>query len=261
MTASPVSGKTTPQLVRHAYAKPPLVEAVLEIRIKPLALNALGTLKQLAEQESARYPTLETIFTGGLEIEFEATGSKRPRVSGSSEEFGVSVTSADKSELVQLRRNGISYHKLPPYSKWEDGFAETRRIWSKFASALPIGSIVQIGVRYINRLSLPAPCTLESYLRTYPEVSRSLSQVISTYVMQLSLPQKDLGNTVLVTRQALVSPPTPDVACVVLDNDLVMREELDPQSNELWDRLQLLHERQIEIFEASITDETRRLIA
>jgi len=40
-----------------------------------------------------------------------------------------------------------------------------------------------------------------------------------------------------------------------------MREELDPQSNELWDRLQLLHERQIEIFEASITDETRRLIA
>ena len=77
--------------------------------------------------------------------------------------------------------------------------------------------------------------------------------------MQLNIPQDD--QSVLLLNQAMVNPPAPGVVSVVLDLDLIRAIAVPSEEDEIWDVFEKLHVRKNEIFEACITDETRRLIA
>lgn len=245
------------ELTRPQYKKPPLAEAVIELRCDMLPEAKLGALQDLRRALSTKYPKEEALTASQIQIEFTATGAKP--VGGSAEPLGVQITSADSSERVQLRRNGISFHKLPPYARWEDCRDEARGLWQHYVTAVEPGRVRQLGVRYINRFLVAAPFEIKDYLRTYPEVSSDLPQYLSGYVMQLSLPQPDMQGTTLVQRQAIVEPPAPNQAQVILDNDLVMRGDFDASGDEVWQALELLHRRQNHVFESCITDATREL--
>jgi len=245
---------------RRHYSKAPLVEAVLELRIDDLPSDEVDHLRTFKSKVSQKYTTEEIIMSGGVRVEFDATGSTPPRVEGSAEKLGFRFRTPDGTELVQVRRNGLSYHKLPPYSRWEACFEETRVLWREFLDLVQPSLVRQIGLRYVNHLNIPAPCDLKTYLRTFPEVSPDLSQYLSGYIMQLSLPQPDLAQTVLVLRQAFVGMSAPNFARIVLDNDLVCSKELVPSSEQVWELFALLHQRQNEVFEGCITDSTRELI-
>lgn len=263
MTASAAGGPRSgnESRSRRHYSQAPLVEAVLELRIDELPSDEVDRLHAFKSKVAQKYTTEEIIMSGGVRVEFDATGSAPPRVEGSAEKLGFRFRTPDGTELVQVRRNGLSYHKLPPYSRWEACFEETRALWREFLDLLQPPLVRQIGLRYVNHLHVPAPCDLKTYLRTFPEVSPDLSQYLSGYIMQLSLPQADLAQTVLVLRQAFVGLSAPNLARIVLDHDLVCSTDLVSSSEELWEVFALLHQRQNEVFEGCITDSTRELIA
>ena len=76
--------------------------------------------------------------------------------------------------------------------------------------------------------------------------------------MQLQLPFPQIRGTAIIN-QTIVPPAREGTVVVVLDIDLFREQEV-PQSEELiWEYFEQLHRTQNEIFEACITDETRRL--
>lgn len=246
--------------VRRHYSKPPIQEVVVELRIPQLQPQVVQQLKAFRDASANLFSTEEAVVSGEVEVHFDGTGAQLPEVKRSSQVFGYTYKTPDLAQLAQVRLNGMSYHKLPPYSRWEDVLDQARKLWNHYYAITRAPLITQIGLRYINRFNLPAPCDIESFLKTFPNISADLPQLISGYVMQLSMPQVDMANTVLVHRQALTSPQQPHQASIVVDNDLVTKQEFQSESEQPWEFLEVMHHRQNEIFEGSITDATRDLL-
>ncbi len=100
----------------------------------------------------------------------------------------------------------------------------------------------------------------KDYLLTVPEVSPKLPQGLSTFFMQLQIPQEDV-KSLLVLNQQLAPPPTtqPMTASVILDIDLFRVHELPQEEDALWKCFEQLHNKKNEVFEGCITDSTREL--
>src|SRR5438552_1891679 len=115
MTTTPAAPRDVlvGKVQRREYTKSPLTETVLEVRVDALPESSLDVLRRFGNAENERYPKIEDLYAGGIEVKFEATG-KLPVVEGASEQIGLMLRNADTTELVQLRCNGLSYHKLPP---------------------------------------------------------------------------------------------------------------------------------------------------
>ena len=81
---------------------------------------------------------------------------------------------------------------------------------------------------------------------------------ISGFFSQLQIPQPDIS-AMLVLHEAIVPPPTTEVVSILLDIDLFKSTNLPETDGEMWDLFDTLRIRKNEIFDACITDATKRL--
>jgi uncharacterized protein (TIGR04255 family) len=77
--------------------------------------------------------------------------------------------------------------------------------------------------------------------------------------MQLHILQEDLRG-MLILNQALVPPPHPNMASVLLDIDLFREVDVPANEDDLWTFFERLRQRKNEIFEACITEPMKELI-
>lgn len=242
---------------RRHYSKAPITEAVIDIRVRLPETARLSDLEAVQEPHRSDYPGKESrsLARGRFEV------GRQVSASASSEPIGFLFKSEDEKRIFQAQRDGFTMSRLAPYETWEPFREEARRLWTTYRVRLQPEAIVRLAVRYINRLDLPMPVgELKDYLRTVPEVSPELPQLLSGLFMQLTVPQDDLRGTLLLT-EALIEPSRPDVVSVVLDIDLFRTEELPSDDGGIWELFELLHDRKNDVFEACITERTRELIA
>ena len=122
--------------------------------------------------------------------------------------------------------------------------------------------MTRVAVRYINRLELPLPLKdFRDYLRTVPEVSPALPQGLSTFFMQLQIPQEEI-KALLILNQSLLPPSEPGQEqksiSLLLDIDLFRAQEL-PRMKMASGSTSRSSREEKSIFEGCITDLTREL--
>lgn len=241
--------------MRAPYSRSPLTEAVIDIQIAPdVALNILASIPRT---ELERYPQQETIHQLTAEIPTRATDLPPTTISVA---LGHRLTSADDKYLVQARINGLTLSRFAPYESWEPFRNEARRIWDIYLSTAKPQVVTRIAVRYINQLNIPLGSKIESYLQFYPEIPASLPQLVGEYVMRAQLPQLDIEGMLILT-EAVVPPSDPASASLVLDIDLFKEGTIPAEDGaQLWSEFEVLRDRKDVIFEACITEETRRMI-
>lgn len=242
------------QQSRH-YTKASITEAVIDLQVEVPSEVTLSTLKNLQRSIELEYPVCEDMvtFQGQFQVgpSLAATASQSP--------IGYRFSGSDRKQIFQARLDGFTFSRLAPYERWESFRDEARRLWGIYQVAISPKTVKRVAVRYINRLDLPLPLNdFKDYLRTVPEVSPDLPQGLSSYFMQLQIPQEDL-NGMLVLNEATL-PPTEDVVSVLLDIDLFCQVNLPSVENAQWDLLEKLRVRKNQVFEACITDNTRRLL-
>jgi uncharacterized protein (TIGR04255 family) len=179
---------------------------------------------------------------------------------------GFSFTNQNKQQVLQVRFDGFTFSTFAPYDRWETLRDEARRLWELYRSATGAQSVTRAAVRYINRIDIPHdPIELKDYLRTYPEIPVDLPNEgqIGSFFMQLQLWQGDL-DCMLIVNQTPAPPQDEGTTSIQLDFDLFREQFAEPwradEDEALWSFLEQLHHRKNEVFEASITDATRRLI-
>ena len=156
----------------------------------------------------------------------------------------------------------FTFSRLSPYERWDKFREEAKRLWDIYRSVFKPTMLRRLAVRYINRIDIPLKdrsVDLKHFLRTFPEVSPAMTQDITNCFMQLELPQDDLG-AVLQLTEAVIPPVKPDTLSVVLDIDLYREQDTPCDEKEIWEFFERLRTRKNEIFEACITDRTRKLI-
>ncbi len=241
---------------RKHYSRPPITEAVIDLRVELPDEVTLDTLKRLHLNVEADYPNRQEF----LIIQGQMTAGASVGATASQTQVGYGFSSRDQKMFFQARLDGFSFSRLAPYDCWEAFRDEAQRLWSIYRSATQPKAITRQAVRYINRLDIPLPIgDLKDYLRTVPEVSPDLSQGLSGYFMQLQIPQEDI-NGMLVLNEAIAPPLQPDVVSVILDIDLFRERNISDDEAGIWEFMEQLHARTDRIFEACITERTRELI-
>jgi uncharacterized protein (TIGR04255 family) len=241
------------------YTKASITEALIDLRVEFSSEVVLSSLKELQHNIESDYPIVEEmiiaegLFQAGSSV--TATTSQRP--------LGYRFSSSDSKRILQARLDGFTFSQLEPYSNWETLRDEARRLWTFYCSVTQTQTVQRVAVRYINRLDLPIDSSgsldFKNYLRTVPEISPNLPQGLSDYFMQLQIPQDDLQAS-LVLNEAIIPPVKPDTVSVLLDIDLFSTVDFPAASEATWDLLEKFRDRKNEVFEASITDSTRRLL-
>ena len=238
------------------YSKAPLTEAVLDIRVELPSEITLQDLKKVQEGEEDSYPRREEslLVVGHMSMGAQVSASAQQTPNG------YRFTSQDNRQIFQARTDGFTFSRLAPYETWESFQDEARRLWEVYRPIARPKNIKRLALRYINRLDLPLPLKdFKDYLRTIPEISPDMSQGLSGYFMQLQLPQPEL-EAMLHLNQTLIPPPGPNLVSVVLDFDLFCKDNVPNDDQDIWKRFEILRTRKNEIFEACITNKTRRLI-
>jgi uncharacterized protein (TIGR04255 family) len=233
------------------YSKSPIIEAIIAIDVQPSRKLDLTELEQCAADQRQAYPRKE-------EVRFSPVGLPDGRIWN--EQHGFAFATDDRTRIFQFSRVGFMMHELAPYRNWESFRDEAQRLWSVYRELTKPTQFVRLAVRYINRLDIPLPAAeLQNYLRTLPTISSDISQGLAGFLMQLNMPQPDIGCT-LVVNEVAVDSPHAGVISILLDIDLFRDTGLPENEEELWAFAEVMRDRKNQVFEACITDHMRELI-
>lgn len=240
------------------YSKAPITEAVIDIRIKESDSITFEKLSELGDLIKNDYPTSETLWGVQHILSF---GGDDPKIETASETTRSAFKYQDISEkrIVISSPTGLLFSQLAPYERWEPFSTEAKRIWNLYQSVVSPTAVTRLAVRFINRIDLPPGEDFSKFLRTYPEVSIDMSQELSTFFMQLELPQRDIDSKAVII-QTIVPSPRPNYVSIILDIDLFRDYDFGTDEAAIWEFFQKLRLRKDEIFEACITDLVREEI-
>ena len=240
---------------RRKYRKPPITEAVIDIRVRGDQAIPVTSLEQIGHLEKERYPTrLE-----GVQIvqEFEFEPSKEARKT-SRTPIGFIFKSPDEKQVFQAQVHGFVFSRLRPYDTWETFSREARRLWDEYRDIAKPTAVERLAVRYINRFDFPLPVkSLADYLTVTPEVPPLISRP-GNFLLRLVVPTPSLNATLIV--HTVQVPALNENVGIVLDLDLYQEATMPLDDETIWQRLAELHEHVEDVFEACITDPTRHLI-
>lgn len=241
-----------------AYARPPIVEAVIDFRLAEPIDNA--QIKKAEQRTKQHYPFAEADFHTNFHIDLEAGRIEQQNIP-----LGVRLSSADRTDICIYRSQNFLSSRLAPYPGWETFRARVSRDWDIFSKAVGRPSLNRIGVRFINRLDVPIPADgrvqVEEFLKVWPHLpDMGDSRRIDNYVMQLVRPLEERCSLIINTAPAAASP-IPNCASFVLDLDVSREAQLPRRTAELWVLLERVREMKNRVFEALITDKARELFS
>ncbi len=242
------------QINSFAYDVPPITEAIIEIRFnRALEKKELPKLlKKLASHydHQSELEHMDVSVDLGADTVRKTNTGKRYR-----------FASSDQTEVCILSDDRFLVSQLAPYCGWaefKERFARDFTIWNDCTS---YRQIVQIGVRYLNRIDLPVvngEVAHEEYLNVYPSLPPMI-ELVDHFATQAVVSFHDLGAS-LRLNCGLVKSPIADHLSILFDQDIVKDKELpNTDLDEVLTILEKIRIRKNEVFEASITDKSREL--
>ena len=160
-------GASARALTFPTLERPPILEAVLDIRFRARTELEVGELFALREVLSETFPTSEEMKQMGAKILFERTGARteteEPR------QIGVLFKSKDEKLIFQARVDGITLSRLAPYRSFDELEPLLRSCWGAYVRAARPEAATRIAVRYINRFEVPIDTNLTDWLTRPPQ--------------------------------------------------------------------------------------------
>lgn len=239
------------------YSRAPIVEAIFDIQVELPSSFDLTSLLKCQNKVKADYPKRKKAqqFTG----EFLFGDQDKVSTSASSEQVGYVFSSEDENQMFQVKPTGFTYNRLAPYPGWDAFFAEARRLWEEYRKVARPREYKRVALRYVDRFDFPSTkMKMETYFRTYPEVSRDLPQEMHGFFFQYGTVFEKVSAKAMIT-QTIVPPAMPGHTSIILDIDLFRTADL-PSGNDLWPLFETLRSLKNEVFEACITDAAREVI-
>lgn len=128
-------------------AKPPVVEAVIDIMTEEQSIEDLNKLPLSTISET--FPIREDIKSFSGKLSSENGGAAHININF----IGYMHKSEIRKDIVQTRINGFAYNLLAPYKNWDEFLGNAMGFWELYREARGKTTIRQIGLRYINIFS------------------------------------------------------------------------------------------------------------
>ncbi len=246
-----------------SYAKPPVLEALVDIRVDPFSKDYLPRLEELHGPLKTDYPKKKTRhqFVGTIQVAGQQVVTA-PSVSGP---YGYWFESEDQRRIVQLRLDGFTYNRIKPdpseqWPGWAKMREEARQAWDFYVEALGVVEITRLAVRYINRIVIPhSPIELNDYFTAPPQVPSDLRyQELNEFFGRVSINIPDY-KALAILMHAPAQESYPGSVAVTLDIDVSRGERAPVSAFPIWETLDQLRDLKNIIFEASLRPRTKEL--
>jgi uncharacterized protein (TIGR04255 family) len=240
------------------YPRPPIIEAVFAFEFT----NPIGTesVQKAADRLKKHYVFADEETT--TEITFDIkTGNSNYKQSWA----GVKLSSMDRADVVLCRVSQFVCSRLAPYSTWEHLRDRAQDEWKSWKSAVGPQQLRRIGLRYVNRIDVPAAAIeaglkTEDYLNFAPRLPEGPDVPIFGYAMQVVRPL-GVDSLKVIMNSATVPSPLVGYASLVLDIDVFRDEEVPRRDDEIWSLFEKMRIQKNLIFESCITDGARELFS
>ena len=245
---------TSPQ-----YKRPPITEAVIEIRLEDSLSE--GVVEKIHNRLKKSYERSEKISYIGFRLD-----PKKEEIAKIPEKFeGYKLTSKDQADVIQIKLNAMICSRLAPYNGWENFEPRARKNWEIWRKTAKHIKIKRIGVRYLNRIDIPARkgdiIDIEDYLTVFPKYPEPhLLTSFAKYTIQIDGPFSIEGFYLIINTN-VVNSPLIDHFSIILDLDLSPQGNMPQRNDKVWEMINQMREYKNNAFEMCITDKARELFA
>jgi uncharacterized protein (TIGR04255 family) len=240
-----------------SYNKPPIVEAVIALHFAtPLTAKEIDAF---ARKSKKAFPFSEEIITIAVNVQ-----NRQKTSSTTAQKIGYKLSSLDRTRLIMVQPSQFGVLQQAPYAGWDVFYSEAHAHWQVLKKITKHKAISRVSTRYINRIDIPAAAATPIDLSRYFSVGLSLpkyaeAMVLQNFYLNCSLLHSNTQYT-NVLQFAAVPSPLIDHLSFTIDIDVVTSTQALPQHEEgLWQLINSLRTYKNELFEACITDETRKL--
>jgi uncharacterized protein (TIGR04255 family) len=207
------------------------------------------------------YPTIQEFQQVQIQIGPGADGKlAAPATTSPSKQYRRSGN--DEQELVILTPISIVVSQLAPYCGWDLFFKRFQRDWLLWLSVIGRQKVVRIGLRYINRIDIPAGgqavVTQGDYIKIGVQGPTSFGPTINYAVQAIYNAPSGAGKAIINT-SVIPLVIVPNFVSFNIDID-VGRDNEAPQSDKaIFECLNQMRDDKNFLFEEMITDKAREL--
>ncbi|GIW94691.1 MAG: TIGR04255 family protein [Pirellulaceae bacterium] len=238
------------------YRKPPVIEALCEVYFADSAWD--GTVPGVFyERIKMDYPRKQQKRIQQAQI---AVGPDQAMAGVRQLPSWMQFVSDEKHRMIQLAENLVVVNQLAPYTHFEDWEPEIYRAFELYREVAHPKSVVRLGMRYINRVVIPAETfRMEEYFTIYPALPKVLGNTYRSFLVQVDSHREGQNHVILITFGTAPPPEQTQLAhAFVLDfYDILEDQCLDAER--FRKEVERAHENIVAVFEASITDRLRCL--
>lgn len=245
------------------YKKPPVREALVDIRVDRLPSTVLPELERLTERLNKNYPSKKTIY--GLEARLEMQEASFVASQKSHGIIGYRFISSDEKKIVQLKLDGFTFNRLKlnpeeSWPGWETLREEAKSAWELYVGATKPGEITRLAVRYINQIVIhAASIELDEYFTAPPRVPKELRyQDLDNFFGRVAISIPDLSATAVITH-APAPKPFPNSVTIILDIDIFRQQRMVLDSSIIWETLDRFRDLKNNVFEVSLHQKAKDL--
>lgn len=237
------------------YINPPVVEAVCEFRLAPETPWDPTIPGLLYERVKDEFPNREQRLIQQLQVEQTPQGLQQKLTTT---ERAV-LLSGDRKVFIQVGQHLLAINALKPYPTWSGFKPRVERVFRALIEVVAIQKIQRIGLRYINRIEVPArPVDLDEYLEFRLHLGSKLPQNMASLTLGCVLELSDGRDSCRIQLTDAVAEESTFYAFLLdLDYFTNQPELIRPQEALIW--VDDAHQRLEEIFEGCLTDKTRTL--
>jgi uncharacterized protein (TIGR04255 family) len=239
----------------QAYSKPPITEAVVEIRFQQLSdADLRKTAKGLRGGYANFVEQVQHSMSAPLTNPLDVSIRKTPLFQ---------LSSPDQTELSILGQENLVISQRAPYPGWEAFVGRIQRDYLSFKKSLGYRRLTRIGLRYINRIDIPndgSGVTIERHFVNFDIEVPEVFGTMNGYHVACVLPRPDFGGFANLNSGTIISPIAQHTS-VMLDIDLYKEKDLPQEERAIFDLLEVLRIDKNKLFESCVTDAARKLFA
>ncbi len=231
----------------------PIVEAVIDIRAKSSVTLDEAITREFLEPRLEGYGFLDSQHEFSHQVTFGV--DTPPQQTTKNLWKGVRFRSADEKSIAQFNRDGFVYSRLAPYQNWTVFSGEGLRLWQTFHEMAKPEEINRLGLRFINRIELPAgEAYFENYINPAPQSPRDLELPFFGFLYQETLAVP--GHPYAINLIRTIQPPQDNGRiAVIIDIDVFTVEGLELEEKRLEEMLEEMRWLKNKTFFGSVTDQ------
>lgn len=238
------------------FKNPPIKEAIIDIKIKPLDRGYLKKIENIGELIKS-YPIRKNLFSSSLKFKISKTGD--PKVEKStSDNLGYRFETKTGNYVAQFKLDGFTFSILNSYKSWENFIKTAKELWDKYLKIVEPQLVTRVSCRFINRILIPDKKYINEYF-TFEDDDKDIDGFISErFLNRTQLFNKEKGIKLLLTKMDESITHNGEHP-IIIDNDVLKTVQLDPKSKEIWEIINSFRIIKNDIFFNCITQKTRKL--